>query len=145
VHFVSIAGEAADIAVKRNPYIAVIEWIVDLLGGIRATVFFVLLLLAIAGAKFWQHKAHSWEAKAGKANAALAVEQADKARILAQLADADHAAKVAIAAKVEAERAAAKRLKAREKEWRRIYGAKPENRAWAETPIPPDILGNLSK
>jgi hypothetical protein len=35
--------------------------IVGFLGGIRATVFFVLLLLALIGAKFWQHKAHSTE------------------------------------------------------------------------------------
>jgi len=122
---------------------ALLKGAVNLLGGIRATAFFVLLLLAIAGGKWQQHQAHKWEAKAEQAKAALAVERADKARILAQLANADNAAKVAIAAKAEAEKAAQKRLQAREREWRRIFGSKPENRAWADSKVPADVLRAL--
>jgi hypothetical protein len=117
--------------------------IVAFLGGIRASVFFVLLLLAIAGGKWWQHKAHVWEGRAGAAQKALVVERADKARILAELADADKAAEQAKAGKAQAEADAAKKLKARDKFWKDRYSHDPAAKAWSEQPIPAGVLDGL--
>lgn len=109
---------------------------VDLLGGIRATVFFVLLLLAIAGGKWWQHKAQGLRIQ-------LDTERAEHAVLLRQLADAKTAADAAIAAKAEAEKAAQKRLQAREKYWREKYRDDPEARAWGAERVPAGVLDGL--
>jgi len=122
--------------------------IVAFLGGIRATVFFVLLLLAIAGGKFWQHKAEGYKADLQKSEAAraaaIAIWKNEIDRLTRDLASAKEAGEKAIADKAASEAAAKKRLAAREKEWRRIYGSKPENKAWADQVIPPDVLDFLN-
>jgi len=107
---------------------------------------FVLAGFVLMALGWWSRHVHNdnqREIALANAQAALVVERAEKAAILSQLANADNAAKVAIAAKVEAEKAAQKRLQAREREWRRIYGSKPENRAWADSKVPADVLRAL--
>lgn len=69
--------------------------------------------------------------------------KAELDRVLAQLADADKAAKQAIAEKAEAEKAAKKALAQARKDWEKVYGAKPENRAWADAPLPADVERRL--
>jgi len=98
--------------------------------------------LLLAGCLWWNAHVradNAMEIRAIQAEADAVIYKSELARITAQLADADNAAKVAIAAKVEAEKAAAKKLAAERKKWARIYSSKPENKAWSESEIPPEI------
>ena len=108
----------------------------------------LLIVLTLLGtAKYWMHRAEKAEYAAKVCEVARQVQiglwKSEIDRLTRDLANADTAAKVAIAAKVEAEKAAAKKLQAERKEWERIYGSKPENRKWADSPLPADVAGRL--
>jgi hypothetical protein len=99
-----------------------------------------LLVLFIAGS-LWRHirNDNNRELELAQTKELAAQWRQANAALMDSLADADNAAKVAIAAKVEAEKQAARKLAAERKKWQRIYSSKPENRAWADAPIPADV------
>jgi uncharacterized protein HemX len=102
-----------------------------------------LVLALAAGIALHWHADQKREQALVAAQTALATERAEHAVLLRQLADAKTAADAAIKAKAEAEKAAAKRLAAARKEWERIYSEKPENRAWADSRVPDDVVRRL--
>ena len=126
-------------------------WISIPLAFLKRIPWQLWLVLAIAagvGLHLYQDsKVRDALAKARKDYiAAVITKQLYKAeldRVLSQLADANSAAKVAIAAKVEAEKAAQKRLQALEKYWRDRYAQDPEARAWADQRVPAGVLDGL--
>ncbi len=77
-------------------------------------------------------------------NATLAATyQAAIDHLTRDLADAKTAGAKAVSDRIQAEKDAAKKLAAKQKEWAKIYGAKPENKAWADSLIPADVAGKL--
>jgi uncharacterized protein HemX len=101
-----------------------------------------LVLALAAGIALHWHADQKREQALVAAQTALATERAEHALLLRQLADAKTASDAAIKAKAEAEKAAEKRLKERERLWKKIL-ADPKNRGWAETRIPDEVLNAL--
>ncbi len=120
-----------------------------LLGNLWRTVALSALLALSVATLGGRHLLHQRD----EARAALLTSEVARAaaiqiwtneidRLTRNLADAKADGEAAIAAKAQAEKVAADKLKARERYWNAIL-AKPENRAWAESEIPPEVLGGL--
>ena len=107
----------------------------------------VVIALAIAYCTYWQHKAgvlaDKLQASAVARAAAIQIWKGELDSLTSQLADAKAAQVKAKAETAAAEREAAKKLALERNKWRRIYSSKPINRAWADSPVPADILNGL--
>lgn len=109
----------------------------------RAVLLAVLVTVIVVGVKVHLHNDAKTRAALAAAEISKQLYKAELDRVLAQLADADKAAKQAIAEKAEAEKAAQKRLQAREKFWQEKYRNDPKARAWASEPVPASVLDGL--
>jgi hypothetical protein len=126
-----------------SPVLTVVKAVVSILGGIRASLWFAFMLFFLWSSHHWQDKARELNDSLEVARSDLWVAKQEYKRLSDQLADAKGQAEQARAERDAAMKAAAKRLAAREREWEKVYGAKPENRAWADQRVPADIYGRL--
>lgn len=103
------------------------------------------LLTALTVVLGWAYRAgqKSQADEIAAAQAKAATCQANYSALQSQLAEADAAAKRAKAEAEKAARDAQRRVQAARKEWERTFNAKPENRRWADEPLPADVARGL--
>lgn len=128
--------------IPMNPFIS---GALALVGGIRAAIFLALALCLLATSAAWQHKAHKAQAELFQARNELVIADERYSALTRDLADAKAAGAKAVSERIQAEKDAAKKLADTNKAWRKTYDAKPENRRWADTRLPPDIGDKLRK
>ena len=107
----------------------------------------IFTAIVIAYCTYWQHRAgvlaDKLQAEQVAHKASIAIWKGELDSLTSQLADAKTAQAKAKADTAQAEKDAAKKLAADRKTWKRIYSATPQTRAWADAPLPAEIVKGL--